>query len=359
MKVAMITRSTLYSVKGGDTVQVTQTARHLDQLGITTTIKLTNEKIDYENYDLLHFFNVTRPADILPHIKSSGKPFVLSPILIDYSEYDRYHRKGFTGKLFRIMSPAAIEYCKSVARCLKSQDKWMGWPYLTAGYTSSVKKILSGCSMILPNSAQEYQRITALYNYKGRYRLVTNGIDTSLFKSKDSFEKNANLVICVARIEGIKNQLNLIKALNHTRFTLLIIGAPAPNQKNYYQKCRSIAANNIRFIDHLPPEDLLQYYRKAKVHVLPSWFETTGLSSLEAAAMGCNIVISSKGDAKEYFEEDAFYCDPDSPQSIYEAIEKASSSKHNNLMSEKIIQDFTWQKAALQTLDAYKNILCH
>ena len=37
-------------------------------------IKLTNEKIDYSKYDLLHFFNITRPADILYHLEKSSLP---------------------------------------------------------------------------------------------------------------------------------------------------------------------------------------------------------------------------------------------------------------------------------------------
>ena len=33
--------------------------------------------------------------------------------------------------------------------------------------------------------------------------------------------KDPLMVLCVARIEGIKNQLNLIKALNNTEYQLL------------------------------------------------------------------------------------------------------------------------------------------
>ena len=111
------------------------------------------------------------------------------------------------------------------------------------------------------------------------------------------------------------------------------------------------------FIEHLPQAGLIKYYRQAKVHALPSWFETTGLSSLEAAAMGCNVVISDKGDTKEYFEEKAFYCDPRSPESIYDAVEKASGHPYNDLLRKKIIASYTWQQAAIQTLIAYKQVL--
>ena len=75
MKIAFITRSTLFTVPGGDTVQVVQTAQQLAGLDVNVEIRLSNEVILYEAYTLLHFFNITRPADILYHIKKSKKPF--------------------------------------------------------------------------------------------------------------------------------------------------------------------------------------------------------------------------------------------------------------------------------------------
>ena len=106
------------------------------------------------------------------------------------------------------------------------------------------------------------------------------------------------MVLCVARIEGIKNQYNLIRALNDTAYKLILIGDAAPNQKGYYRQCKKIAAANISFLDYLPQEQLVDHYAAAKVHVLPSWFEVCGLSSLEAAAMGCRLVITDNGYAE-------------------------------------------------------------
>ena len=44
MKVAFITRSTLYAVPGGDTEQILQTARFLKELGVVVDLFLTTEK---------------------------------------------------------------------------------------------------------------------------------------------------------------------------------------------------------------------------------------------------------------------------------------------------------------------------
>jgi glycosyltransferase involved in cell wall biosynthesis len=187
--------------------------------------------------------------------------------------------------------------------------------------------------------------------------VVPNGVNTELFTYNESVEKDSALVLCVARIEGIKNQLNLIRALNNTRFRLVVIGAAAPNQHAYYNECRKIAAANVSFTGHLSQQELIDWYQRGKVHVLPSWFETTGLSSLEAAAMGCNVVITDRGDAKEYFGADAFYCDPASPQSIYNAIHQAAASPLSKKLLNRIREKYTWQQAGTITAKGYNEII--
>lgn len=353
MNIAMIARSTFFSVPGGDTVQAVQTARQLETIGITAEIRLSNERIDYGQYDLLHFFNITRPADILYHSSRSGKPFVVSTIMCNYAEYDKHHREG-VGQLFSFLSSDAVEYVKTIARWLLRKDHLSAPQYLWKGQRKSIIEILRKAAMILPNSESEYKRIAGQYPGKFKYMAVPNGVNPTLFRFNDAIEKDDKLVLCVARIEGIKNQLNLIKALNNSGFRLLLIGSHAPNQAAYYMRCRATAEDNVSFLGHIPQAELVKYYQHAKVHILPSWFETTGLSSVEAAVMGCNIVITDRGDAKEYFGTDAFYCDPDSPDSVLEAVKKASAAPLNQNLRQRILQKYTWQQAALTTQKAYQ-----
>jgi glycosyltransferase involved in cell wall biosynthesis len=149
----------------------------------------------------------------------------------------------------------------------------------------------------------------------------------------------------------------LIKALNNSSYKLVLIGAPSPGQYGYYRHCRRIAGKNISFIDHLPQHELAAWYKRAKVHVLPSWFETCSLSSLEAGAMGCNLVIGDKGFTREYYEDHAFYCNPADPSSIFSAVEKAAGVDHNHQFRDKVLSNYTWQKAAQRTIAAYDQAL--
>lgn len=357
MKVAFIARSSLYNSKGGDTIQILQTARHLERLNTKVDIRLTDEKINYSEYDLLHFFSIIRPSDILPHIKNPRIPFVVTPLLIDYSEYDQKYRKGISAKLFRYLSGDQIEFIKTIARWTKGQQEIKNFSYLFKGQKESVKTIIKRAAMVLPNSEMEYHQLVHSYSLMPPFSIIPNGIDENIFSATVNEQKDENMVLCVARIEGLKNQINLIEGLNNSKFKLFIIGNHAANQVDYYTQCKKIAAGNIHFIDHLPQEELIKYYQKAKVHILPSWFETCGLSTLEAAAMGCNVVITNRGYASEYCNGYAFYCDPSSPHSILEAIGKASKAEYPKIFQQKIFADYTWRNAACKTLEAYKKII--
>jgi glycosyltransferase involved in cell wall biosynthesis len=358
MRVAFISRASLYRDQGGDTIQIIHTAAQLRNLGIEVAIFLADEKPDYLIYDLIHFFNIIRPDDILPHISRTHKPFVVSTIFVDYSEYEKKARRGASAFFFRFLSPDVIEYLKSLARSLISKEKIKSPYYLFNGHKRSIRKIVKKASMLLPNSQSEYDRFLFSYGIPKEYRVIPNGIDKHLFIPRNNeVLRDDRLILCVARIEGRKNQLNLIRAMANTSYRLVLIGDRSTHQKHYYERCKRAATPNIQFIDFMEQESLLDYYRMAKVHVLPSWFETTGLSSLEAAAMGCNIVITSKGDSYEYLQDYAYYCDPESPDSIFRAVEQAASNAIQPGLASFVREQYNWETAAKKTLEAYTEVV--
>ena len=357
MKILFISRASLFSNRGGDTIQIEQTAMWLKKLDIEVDIRLCNESIDYQPYDLLHFFNIIRPADILYHIRASSKPYVVSTIFVDYREFDRSQRRGISGLVFRFLPGGMIEYLKVIARALFNGEKIISPEYLWMGHRRSIRKIISGSAMLLPNSHNEYRRLSHYFQVKHAYRVVPNAMDPGIFSSREVQIKNPLMILCVGRFEGLKNQLRLIRALKETDFQLYLVGAASTNQKEYYEECRREAGPNVHFVSQLPQSELVAYYQQAKVHVLASWFETTGLSSLEAAAMGCNLVITDKGDAREYFGDLAWYCDPGSTESIRKAVEMAAKAPVNLNLQKMVSEQYNWAEAAKKTGEAYRLVL--
>ena len=361
VKILFLARPSLFTVRGGDTVQVTKTADALQRLGVSVDIRLCNEiRLDYSPYDLIHFFNIGHPADMLLHIERSKLPYVISTIYVNYAKPASRKSSGIKDGILNLFSSDAQEYIKTMGKSILNGEKIVSGNYVWKGHKRSVRWILSNAAWLLPNSENEYKRLLHAYQVEKKYSVIPNGADTTLFNynNEQLDTKDNNMVLCVARIELLKNQLNLIKALNGTGFQLYCIGDPAPNHIGYYNECKRIAGPNIHFLNAMPQEELVKYYRKAKVHVLPSWFETTGLASLEALYCGCNIVVTNYGDTAEYYDPVAcFFCDPASVDSIRDAVEQAASSETNRGYVESVSSQYNWQKAAKKTMVAYQQAL--
>lgn len=358
MRVAFISRSTIYSAPGGDTTQLDMTAANLRELGVEVDIYPTDRHIDHAKYDLLHFFNIIRPADILRHILVTDTPFVISTIYVQYGEYEKKARKGLARVAGQLFSEDRLEYLKVIARRILNGEKIGSAKYILWGHRRSVQYVANNASMLLPNSHSEFKRFAEAYKVDRPYQVVPNGVNEKYVTRRFPFnDRYKDAVICMARVEGIKNQLNLVRALNDTKFQLYIHGKASPNHKAYYDQCKAEAGSNVHISGFLQGEELYAAYQSAKVHILPSYFETTGLSSLEAAVMGCNIVVTRKGDTEEYFKDFAWYCDPDDIGSIRKAVDAAYAAPYNEAFRTYILEHYTWKKAAGETLKAYKKVL--
>lgn len=359
LRVAFIIRSTYESVRGGDTIQAVFTAGELKKLGIQVDIFRACDPVDYRRYDLMHLFNLSRPADHLRHITRSRLPYVVSTIYVDYSGFDTHARNAMSRQLFRMAGRNRSEYVKTCYRMFRGQDRLVSRSYLK-GHRRAMLKILTGAKMLLPNSYSEYSRLVREFgcdDVQPPYRIIPNGIDPFLFKLPGRNDRRGDLVICVGQIYGLKNQHQLIEATRKLGVRLLIIGNPPPNHGGYMAYCRRIAHPHVQFPGYLPQRQLVLHYARSKVHALPSWFETTGLSSLEAGAMGCNLVVGRGGDTGDYFTNHASFCDADNPEDLEKALCRELNRENSLDFREHILANYTWEKAAAKTRDAYLNIL--
>ena len=346
----------MHSIVGGDTIQVMKTAAELRKLGVHAEVFRASDKIDYNRFDLLHFFNIIRPSDHLYHINNSNKPFVVSTIYLEYGGFDRMGRDPRHRFFFGMLNDSVSEYVKNIFRFYKKQDKMISTEYLW-GHRRSIRKILGRASAILPNSNSELRRIVRDFDYKGDSMVVPNGVDREVFSIIPEGIKREQKVICVAQVFGMKNQHAVIESCKKLGVPVQIVGNPPPNHAEYYNYCKKIAGPGVTFTSFLPQEKLVELYASSKVHALPSWFETTGLSSLEAAAMGCNIVVSPNGDTREYFDGHAWFGSPEDPPSIDKAIAEALESLPDMNFRDIILEKYTWKKAAEVTLSAYEKVL--
>ncbi|MDT7828931.1 glycosyltransferase [Pricia sp. S334] len=365
MKVLFQSRSNLYSAPGGDTTQIEKTKEHLEKLGVEVDISIELEP-DLTGYDLVHLFNLMDPQELymqIKHAKKHDKKVALSTIYGLYTEFERKARGGFAQKVANVLSPYTINYIKTFLRHLKDGRMNKGVYYmLYRGYYHLAKKVTEQVDVFLPNSLSEMERVAREYKLSDyKFEVVPNAVDTKLFDPNkvsltdldEDLLRFKDCILSVARIEGRKSTLNLIKAVGD-RYPLVLIGNETKNDKTFTDACHAAAGDNVYFTGPIPHDKLPIYYKLAKVHALISWMETPGLSSLEAGAMETNIVITEKGDTRDYFEDFAFYCEPDDVASISDAIDKAYQAPFEMKLKDKILAEYIWEETAKKTLEGYQ-----
>ena len=373
MKVLMQGRYELLSKGGGDKVQIENTASELRKIGVDVDV-LAGDCGDYSKYDLVHLFQLDWTPETYFHAveaKKANKPLVLSPIHHSVKEVKRfddlyvYDFRRIAKILFR--DQHRRDTFKNVYRCFFNPHKVV--PTLKSmviGLKKMHQRTLQMSDMVLVQTQAEAVDLKETYGVDIRWRKVVNGVGEQ-FMNQEFFENNLGVtdyVISVGRIEPRKNQLTIVEAVDKLRkstgrdIKLVFIGT-LKSEKHFEYKFRFLKALKkypwITHIEHVPYHDIPSYYHFAKVCVSASWFETTGLTVLEALFCGTNAVAS--GDrAKEYVGDLISYCDPASVDSIYSAVAKEYSAPRPQVRAD-MYKDYTWENAAKATLGVYKEVL--
>jgi glycosyltransferase involved in cell wall biosynthesis len=107
--------------------------------------------------------------------------------------------------------------------------------------------------------------------------------------------------------------------------------------------------------DYMSYSSMPAIYRYAKVCVSASWFETTGLTLLEALFMNTN-AVSSSNRAQEILGEFCTYCKPENISSITDAL-KVEYLRIRPKIPTDFRKEYTWENTAKKTLEIYNKVL--
>lgn len=367
MQVLLVIREDAQRNLGGDTIQLVKTKAALEGLGLTVEVRGTDELDHLPAGDLAHVFNIQTAETswaAFQVLKKKGIPTVLSSIYWDMLD----HWFEFAVTQRALWRGLARGLGKTRARRLYTDWQRRRAP-LTAEWQIR-RRLLERAVRVLPNSQSEADLLQKTFALNGSFQqkvdVVPNGIDPALFQPPPApsrkFQEKYGLrdfVLEVGAISPVKNQLRLIEALYDLPVSIVFVGQPTAAMPEYAEQCKARAAQrgNVIFIDRLPHDELPGIYALAKVHALPSWRETPGLVSLEAAAAGCRIVTTSIGSTRDYFGDRAWYCYPDDLKSIRAAVEAALNAPPTMALRERILEEFTWQRAGEATLASYQKAL--
>ncbi len=369
-RVLMVNRPNALDVPGGDTVQMLATKAALERLGIEVDVSLDLDPDGIGRYEALHLFNLQLPDIQLRQVRSlraAGVPIALSTIYWDHKEFD-WSRQVIRGAYAASPGDRAKILDALARRDIAVNGLRPDTPIAGSDrYLEGQRQVIRLVDLLLPNSHAE---ATNLFQSLGLdplpYKVVPNGIDVERFRDADPepfrsrfgpLYGNRDFVLVAARWDDRKNLALLAEALRDTGLPLVLAGSrPFPD---YEAIVRPLLPADTLVLDHLDHAMLASAYAAARVHALPSWFDTPGLSSLEAALAGCSIVVGNRAAESEYFGDQAYYCDPASIESIRQAVltawdDHSTNKDRREALRQRILVEYTWDKAAQATLAAYE-----
>ena len=324
---------------GGINTRIKALFDYLSRLGVQVTY-FSKFKDNVADYDILHIFKANlENLPLIDYAKSRGVKIVISSVV-------------------PCVDSLKIEANMLLCRILP----------ITTGI-KLIKQSMEEADAIISETEAEKLFLSKHYRIdRNKISILPNGIDDSFITNipnqtdKLIYERSSNskkYVLCVGRFDENKNQLNLIKAMNSTGIPTILIGGSPPDSQEYYNKCRETAADNIVFLGWVNHEDplLLSAYRNAHVLVAPAYYETFGISILEAGAYGANIALSKTLPILGYGIFNEYTFDPRDVKDIRRSVTNAYNSPRDELMGEKVKNMFSWDRIAKEHLALYAALL--
>jgi glycosyltransferase involved in cell wall biosynthesis len=180
------------------------------------------------------------------------------------------------------------------------------------------------------------------------------------------FKLPSSFLLYVGNLKPHKNLPRLIQAFQSLKKEglkedLVLVGGWDSKAAGARDLQKLIGSEAIHWIGAVDPKELAVLYSTAKGLVLPSLWEGFGLPVLEAFQAGLPVACSRIPSHQEIVGEKGLYFDPLSTAEMRSALQKlltdSVARKELIQLSCERLQLFSWERAARETLDLYREAL--
>ena len=175
------------------------------------------------------------------------------------------------------------------------------------------KIVMTSTNLVTASSIFETMLIADTYKIdENKIKKITPGVDREIFIPDSSVEKE-NIILSIGRIQEQKGQLQTIEFLNNFKkiqndFKCYFVGGPSGKHGNEYlhelkQTIKDFNLDkHVEFLGDLPQTEIIELFKKAKLLIHTSKFETFGLVAIEANTMGVPVLTANNGSLMEIIE---------------------------------------------------------
>jgi len=206
-----------------------------------------------------------------------------------------------------------------------------------------------------------------------RITVVHEGVTADFFPrppeeqeaTRKKYHLDKDFVLFVGAISRRKNVATLLRAFavvaEKTGLDLVLVGRPGFGHEAEMAPLGELGiGERVHTLGFVPDADLPALYSAASVFVFPSLYEGFGIPLLEAMACGTPIVASDTSSIPEVVGEAGILVPPTDHEQLAEAIirvvEDRALSKRLSEAGLERAKQFTWERAARQTLGVYRRL---
>lgn len=371
-KVALATRFTDEQRTNGDIVQLHKTKKYLEtRHGLDVIVVRTPEEAAACDADIIHVFSMPRIDDTIGFVgaaRRTNKKIALSTVYWDLtyaSLVGACYNRGLL-PYARLLAPfrGPLYGLYNLSQSLRGVRSRA---FYSREYRETRQGVLQAAGMVLPNSDEELELLARdfqipIQDLRSKSVVVPNAVDLEVLQAPapDPVPDLHDFVLCVASLDPAKNQLGLLRALHDVPDLWIVLRGSVRNAA-YADELQRLAKQRgrVRILGELTDEEVAGLYRKARVHVLASYRESTGLASLEALACGCEIVVSDAPFCPiRWYKFDRFghVCNPFSQTSIRQAVLDSFARKRNTV-GDDYRHAYSYERAVDLTKEAYDRLM--
>lgn len=292
MKIAFILSHGVLAPSNGIVSQVKTWKAGLEQLGHEVILIDMWQKNDWESFDVIHFYGFSiYMRDFIIGLSKINSNIVVSPILDPNYSINR----------------------------LKLYARWGSLKLNLTNPYHGLSCIKDKVKLFFVRSEFEKEYMVRGFGIK-ESRCIVVPLSYNINSPKETVEKEPFCLHISLLTDERKNVKRLIQAAVKYQFKL-ILGGELRNEEELILLNSWIGDNNnIEYRGYLSTEEMMCLYSHAKVFALPSTNEGVGIVAIEAAAAGCDIVMTRLGGPKEYYNGMAKMVDPYNIDDIGKAV---------------------------------------
>lgn len=206
-------------------------------------------------------------------------------------------------------------------------------------------------------------------------RVIPNPISPALLRDaleQPGIEATKPVVLYTGRIELNKGSLELLKSVNLVAASFpeveYVIAGGRHNSIDDQTLERALTVANtrehVRLLGHVPWHQLAGWYRRATVFVMPSRYETFGISVIEAMAFGVPVVAANVGGLPEIVQDGVtgILVPPKDPDALAEAVihllrDPELRRRLGSAARGRVLTEYRIERVVEQTLKVYERVL--